>query len=80
MTQICRIEVDAKKNHQEVLTMTNVIQDTIEKNNVIFSEKWEVTHDRINQCSEDILLLKNQVVDLEVFQVSNRLPSSIAKI
>ena len=63
-TQICRIEADAEKNRQEVLTTTNVIQDTIEKNNVIF-EKWEVTHNRINCRSEDILLLKNQVVDLE---------------
>ena len=47
-----------------MLTTTNVIQDTIEKNNVIFSEKWEVTHDHINRRSEE-LLLKNQVVDLE---------------
>ena len=45
--------------------MTNLIQDAIEKNNVIFSKKWEVTYDRINHCLEDILLLKNQVVDLE---------------
>ena len=45
--------------------MTNIIQDVIEKNNVIFAEKWEVTHDHIDHCSEDILLLKNQVVDLE---------------
>ena len=45
--------------------MTNVIQDAIEKNNIIFSEKWEATHNRINHCAEDILLLKNQVVDLK---------------
>ena len=45
MTQICQIEVDTEKNHQEVLTTTNVIQDTIEKNNVIFAKKWESTHD-----------------------------------
>ena len=64
-TQIHRIEVDAKKHRQEVLTMTNVIQDAIEQNNVIFSEKWEATHDRIDHRSEEILLLKNQVVDLE---------------
>ena len=44
--------------------MTNVIQDTIEKNDVIFSEKWEVTHDRIDHHLEEILL-KNRVVDLE---------------
>ena len=45
--------------------MTNVIQDTIEKNNVIFADKWETTHERIDCCLEEILLLKNQVVDLE---------------
>ena len=65
MTQIRHIELDAKKHCQEVLTMTNVIQDAIEKNNIIFSEKWEATHNRINHCSEEILLLKNWVVDLE---------------
>ena len=65
MTQICCIEADAKKHRQEVLTMTNVIQDAIEQNNVIFSEKWEATHDRINCRLEEILLLRNQVVDLE---------------
>ena len=45
--------------------MTNGIQDAIKKNNIIFSEKWEATHDHINCCLEEILLLKNQVVDLE---------------
>ena len=45
--------------------MTNVIQDTIGKNNVIFSGKWEATHDRINRRSEELCLLKNWVVDLE---------------
>ena len=64
-TQICCIEADAEKHRQEVLTTTNVIQDTIEKNNIIFSEKWEVTHDRIDCRLEEILLLKNWVVDLE---------------
>ena len=63
--QICQIEVDAKKNRQEVLSTTNGIQDMIEKNNMIFAEKWEVTHDCIDHHLEDILLLKNQVVDLE---------------
>ena len=48
-----------------MLTTTNIIQDAIEKNNVIFSEKWETTHKRINCRSEEILLLKNWVVDLE---------------
>ena len=65
MTQIHRIEADAEKHRQEVLTVTNVIQDAIEKNNVIFSEKWEATHDCIDHRSEEILLLKNWVVDLE---------------
>ena len=64
-TQIRCIEADAEKHRQEVLKTTNMIQDAIEKNNVIFSEKWEATHDCINHCSEEILLLKNQVVDLE---------------
>ena len=45
--------------------MTNVIQDAIEKNNVIFAEKWEVTYDWIDRHLEEILLLKNQVIDLE---------------
>ena len=44
---------------------TNVIQDAIKKNNVIFAEKWEATHDWINRHSEEVLLLKNRVVDLE---------------
>ena len=65
MTQICRIEVVTEKHRQEILTTTNVIQDTIKKNNIIFAKKWEATHDHINRHSEDILLLKNQVVDLE---------------
>ena len=65
MTQIRCIKADAEKHQQEVLTTTNVIQDTIEKNNIIFSEKWEATHDHINCHSEEILLLKNRVVDLE---------------
>ena len=65
MTQICHIEANAEKHRQEVLTTTNEIEDAIQKNNVIFSEKWEATHDRIDHCSEEILLLKNWVVDLE---------------
>ena len=63
-TQICCIEADAEKHRQEVLTTTNVIQDAIEKNNVIFSKKWEATHDQIDCCLEE-LLLKNWVVDLK---------------
>ena len=65
MTQICYIKVDTKKHRQEVLTTTNVIQDAIEKNNIIFSEKWEAIHDRIDLHSEETCLLKNWVVDLE---------------
>ena len=64
-TQIHCIEADTEKHQQEVLVTTNMIQDTIEKNNVIFSEKWEATHDRINRCSEEVRLLKNRVIDLE---------------
>ena len=64
-TQIRHIEADAKKHRQEVLTTTNTIEDAIQKNNVIFGEKWEMTHNSIDHRSEDIRLLKNQVVDLE---------------
>ena len=64
-TQIRQIEADAEKNQQEVLTTTNIIQDAIEKNNVIFSEKWEMTHERIDHHLEEILFLKNRVVDLK---------------
>ena len=66
MTQICHIKANTEKHQQEVLTTTNMIQDTIEKNNVILSEKWEATHDRINCRLEETCLLKNQVVDLKV--------------
>ena len=45
--------------------MTNMIQDAIKKNNIIFAGKWEMTHDRIDCHSEDICLLKNWIVDLE---------------
>ena len=64
-TQIHHIEADTEKHRQEVLMTTNVIQNAIEKNNVIFAEKWETTHCRINHRSEEIRLLKNQVVDLK---------------
>ena len=64
-TQIRRIEADAEKHRQEVLTTTNTIEDAIQKNNVIFGEKWEMTHNHINRRSEDIRLLKNRIVDLE---------------
>ena len=65
MTQICRIETDAEKHRQEVLTTTSTIEDAILKNNAIFGEKWETTHDRIDRHSEDVCLLKNWLVDLE---------------
>ena len=65
MTQIRRIEADAEEHHQEVLTMTNTIEDAIQKNNVIFGEKWEMMHNCIDHHSEDIRLLKNRIVDLE---------------
>ena len=65
MTQIRRIEADTEKHCQEVLTTTNTIEDVIQKNNVIFGEKWEMTHDRIDRRSEEFRLLKNRVVDLE---------------
>ena len=64
-TQIRRIEADAEKHCQEVLMTTNTIEDAIQKNNVIFREKWETAHDRIDRRSEDIRLLKNQIMDLE---------------
>ena len=64
-TQIHRIEADAEKYRQEVLTTTNTIKDAIQKNNVIFGEKWEMTHDCIDRRSEDVRLLKNQVVEFE---------------
>ena len=64
-TQIRRIEADAEKHRQEVLMTTNTIEDAIQKNNVIFGEKWEMTYDRIDRRLEDIRLLTNRVVDLE---------------
>ena len=47
------------------MTTTNTIEDAIQKNNVIFGEKWETTHDRIDRRLEDIRLLKNRLMDLE---------------
>ena len=65
MTQIHHIEANTEKHQQEVLTTTNVIQDAIEKNNVIFSKKWEATHDHIDRHLEEAHLLKNWVMELE---------------
>ena len=56
-TQICWIEVDAEKNSQEVLSTMNWIEDVILKNNVIFSGKWEVTHNHINCHLEDVIVM-----------------------
>ena len=64
-TQIRCIEANAEKHRQELLTMTNVIQDAIEKNNIIFPEKWETVHNCIDHHLEETCLLKNQVVDFE---------------
>ena len=64
-TQIHHIKVDAEKHRQEVLMTTNMIENAIQKNNVIFGEKWETTHERINRCLEDIRLLKNWIMDLK---------------
>ena len=65
MTQIRCIEADAEKHRQEVQLTTSTIEDAIQKNNVIFGEKWEMTHDRIDRRSEDICLLKNRIMDLK---------------
>ena len=46
------------------MSTTNRIEEVIMMNNCIFG-KWEATHDRIDRCLEEYLLLKNQVVDLE---------------
>ena len=63
--QIHWIEADTEKSCAETLLTMNQIEDVILKNNVIFSGKWEATHDRIDCHSEEHLLLKNQVIDLE---------------
>ena len=63
-TQICQIEADTKKSCQETLSTTNRIEDAIMENNHIFSGKWEATHNHINHHSEELLLLKNWVVNL----------------
>ena len=64
-TQIHHIEADAKKHQQEVLTTTNVIQDAIKNNNVIFAKRWETTHKHIDHHLEEVRLLKNRVIDLK---------------
>ena len=42
-TQIRQIEADTKKSHQEVLCVTNWIEDVVMENNHIFTDKWEST-------------------------------------
>ena len=64
-TQIRRIKVDVEKNCQETLATTNNIKEAVLKNNSIFTEKWEMTHKQIDHWLEDILLLKNHLVNLE---------------
>ena len=44
---------------------TNRIEEVIMENNCIFSGKWEATHDQIDHCSAEHLLLKTHVVELE---------------
>ena len=46
--QIRQIEVDTEKNHQKVLSTTKWIEEVVMKNNCIFADKWESTHDQIN--------------------------------
>ena len=64
-TQICCIEVDAKKNCQETLSTTNWIEEAVMMNNRIFTDKWEATHDQIDQRAEEQLLLVARVRELE---------------
>ena len=63
-TQIRRIKADTKKNQQDTLTTTNQIEEVILMNSWIFSEKWELTHDRIDCHLEEHLLLKTCIVEL----------------
>ena len=46
-TQIQCIEADAK-NCQDVLATTNQIKEAVMKNNHIFANKWESTHEWID--------------------------------
>ena len=64
-TQIHCIKADAEKSCQETLSTTNRIEEVIMENNRIFSGKWEATHDWIDRQSEEHLLLKTHVVELE---------------
>ena len=64
-SQIKSIEVDAKKNRQETLSTTNQIKEVVMKNNRIFAKKWEITHDWINCCAEEHLLLNAHVMEIK---------------
>ena len=64
-TQICCIEADAEKNRQEVLSVTNWIEEVVMENNCISANKWELTHNQIDCRSEEHLLLKTRVVELK---------------
>ena len=64
-TQICCIKVDAEKNCQEVLSMTNQIEEVVMTNNCIFADKWELTHDQIDCQVEEHLLLTTHLWELE---------------
>ena len=64
-TQIHQIKVDTEKNSQEVLTMTNQIEEAVMKNNCIFTDKWESTHKQINHWADKHQLLKIHVVELK---------------
>ena len=63
-TQIRRIEADAEKNRQEVLSMTNRIEEAVMENNCIFANKWKLTHNQID-CQSEEHLLKTRVVELK---------------
>ena len=63
--QIRRIKVDIEKNHQEVLSTTKQIEEVVMKNNCIFANKWESTHDQINHRAEEHQLLKTHVTELK---------------
>ena len=64
-TQIWRIEADAEKNQQEVLTTTNQIEEAVMKNNCIFTKKWELTHEQIKHWADEHQLLKTCIIELE---------------
>ena len=63
--QIPHIEADAKKNHQEVLSTTNQIEEAVLKNNCTFANKWESTHNRIDRRAEEHQFLMICIVELK---------------